>query len=62
MARVTFFAPLVMDASSAISIDEGPPPMIKILSSGKSSAERMSQLCLMGNVAVSDPSNFGMEG
>ena len=62
VANMTFFAPLVMAASSAMSMEEGPPPTMRISASGKSSDERISQLCLMGNVAVSIPSNFGMLG
>jgi hypothetical protein len=62
VARVTRCAPLVMVASCAMSMDEGPPPMMRISSSGRSSADLISQLCLMGNVAVSSPSNLGMKG
>ena len=62
VARVTFFAPRVMAASCAISIEEGPPPTMRISFEGRSSADRISQLCLIGKVAVSDPSNFGIKG
>src|SRR5262245_28531164 len=61
-ARVTWLAPFVITASSAISIDDGPPPMIRMSSGGRSSALRISQLCLIGNFAVSDPGNLGIEG